>query len=133
MAGRIACLVALALAGCGLRGVDLPGAGRWNAGTEALVEDRVWIDEGEDAAPGTFRAFLSDGTLVMDSCGETWRLAPWRWVDEGTLVWEEDGVSIRAEVAVAGPRELVLVMELADGPETRTYRWGQAPEVCPGG
>jgi hypothetical protein len=131
MRSGVALALAAALAGCGgMPRVDLPGAGAWNRGTEELVEDRVWIDTGEDAAPGSVRLFLSDGTLLMTSCGETWRLAPWRWVDEGTLVWEEETAVIRAEVALAGPRELVLVLDLADGPVTRTYRWGQAPEVC---
>jgi hypothetical protein len=122
----------LALAGCARVGapqVAWPGSG--NAGTARLFEDRVWIGEDPDAPPGTLRAFLSDGTLVMTSCVETYRLAPWRWVEGSTLVWEEDGAVLRAEVAVVSRSELVLVIELPDGPAARSYRAAQSPVVCP--
>ena len=36
---------------------------------------KVWVSTDPSASPGTFRIFLADGTLVMDSCGETYRLA----------------------------------------------------------
>ena len=95
---RGALLVSLiGLAACarlGIPGPALPGSG--NRGMAELVENRVWIDESPDAPRGSLRAFLSDGTLVMTSCAETYRLAPWRWVENGTLVWEEDGRVLRA-------------------------------------
>ena len=47
-------LLVLALGGC--------AAAAGDRGTARLV-DRVWLDIGGDAAPGSFRAFLSDGTL----------------------------------------------------------------------
>jgi hypothetical protein len=109
--------------------VAWPGSG--NEGTARLVEDRVWIGQDSEVAPGTVRAFLSDGTLVMTSCVEVYRLAPWRWVEGSTLVWGEDGATIRAEVALASRSELVLVLDLADGPVTRSYHAAQAPVVCP--
>ena len=92
-------MLGLAVAGCsrlGVPSVAMPGSGSKNS--RATVVDRVWIDTDPKAAKGTLRAFLSDGTLVMTSCTETYRLAPWRWVDGSTLVWEEDGRSIRGEV-----------------------------------
>jgi hypothetical protein len=123
-------LAALALAACArLPEVAMPGAG--NDGTAELVEDRVWIDVGEDAPSGSLRAFLSDGTLVMTSCVETYRLAPWRWVEGATLVWEEDGRTIRAEVALVERGEMALVMDLGGETVTRRYRRAQAPVVCP--
>lgn len=125
--------LALLSAGCTSR-IDVPSVawpGSGNAGTAALVENRVWLSEDADAAPGTLRAFLSDGTLVMTSCGEVYRLAPWRWVEGSTLVWEEDGVNVRAEVAMAGRGEMALVIDLPDGPLTRSFRAAQAPVVCP--
>jgi hypothetical protein len=125
--------VLLALGGCTSR-LDMPSVawpGSGNEGTARLVEDRVWIGQDSDVAPGTLRAFLSDGTLVMTSCVEVYRLAPWRWVEGSTLVWEEDGATIRAEVALASRSELVLVLDLADGPVTRSYHAAQAPVVCP--
>lgn len=122
---------ALIAAGCGRLGmpeVAFPGSG--SDGMRRLIEDRVWIATGADAAPGTLRAFLSDGTLVMTSCGETYRLAPWRWVDDAEMVWEEDGVVIRAEVVVAERRTMALAIELVDETVTESYRAAAAPEVC---
>ncbi|WP_299134714.1 hypothetical protein [uncultured Amaricoccus sp.] len=126
----LGCLV---LAGCGVKvpSVDLPGAGWGNEGREALFENRVWLDQGADAPAGDLRIFLSDGTLVMTSCGEVYRLAPWRWIDEGTLVWEEDGKSIRADVAVIERREMALVIDPDGLNAGREYRAAEAPVVCP--
>ncbi len=108
----------------------MPGSG--NKGTAELLENRVWIDDGADAPAGTLRAFLSDGTLVMTSCVETYRLAPWRWVDGGTLVWEEDGRSLRADVALVAHDELALVIDLGNGDmQDRHYRAARSPVVCP--
>ena len=81
---------------------------------------------------GSLRAFLSDGTLIMTSCVETYRLAPWRWVEGAMLVWEEDGRSIRAEVALAERNEMVLVDRPRRGERlTRHFRRAESPVVCP--
>jgi hypothetical protein len=32
---------------------------------------KIWLSTDASAAPGTFRIFLPDGTLVMDLCVET--------------------------------------------------------------
>jgi hypothetical protein len=128
----IVLLLALGLAGCGrldLPGVAYPGSG--SDGARRLVEDRVWLDTGADAASGTLRAFLSDGTLVMTSCVEVYRLAPWRWIEGQTLVWEEDGRSIRGEVVLAGRDELILAIELDGEATTRRFSAALAPVVCP--
>ena len=108
-------------------------SGIGNEGMAELVEDRVWIDTGpERGAAGSLRAFLSDGTLVMTSCVETYRLAPWRWVEGATLVWEEDGAVLRAEVALVGrgrdgdgdrPRRRERL--------TQRFTAAEAPVVCP--
>ena len=122
----------LLAAGCGrlgLPGVAIPGSG--SDDVRRLVVDRVWIDTGPDAARGTLLAFLSNGTLVMTSCGESYRLAPWRWVEGATLVWDEDGAFLRAEVAVAERRTMVLLVEVGDETVTRTFRAAEPPEVCP--
>ena len=121
----------LGLAACarvGLPEVAVPGSG--GKTTREMVENRVWIEEGGAAAPGTFLAFLSDGTLVMDSCVETWRLAPWRWVEGSTLVWQEDTATLRAEVALVGGGELVLVMDPGGENASRSFAAAQAPVVC---
>lgn len=117
-------------AGCGL--VDLPDVSLTPA-PEAVIEDRVWLDTDPGAPSGSFRAFLSDGTMIFASCVETYRLAPWRRVDGTNLVWEEDGQVIQAEIAVLGPKDLGLVLTLGAAGETMTQRFraAEAPVVCP--
>lgn len=109
--------------------VALPGSG--SGDMRALVENRTWISTDDDAPKGSLRAFLSDGTLVMTSCGEVYRLAPWRWVEGARLVWEEDGRMIRGEVVVAEHRTLVLAVEVGGETVTQSYRAASPPEVCP--
>lgn len=127
---RLTLAALLALGACShVPRVAVPGSG--SDMTRELVENRVWLDTGADAAPGTLRAFLTDGTLVMTSCVEVYRLAPWRWIGGSRLAWEEDGRSIHGEVVLAGRDEMVLAIEL--GPETVTRRFSaaSAPVVCP--
>jgi hypothetical protein len=123
-------LLAVGLAGCSrLPQVAYPGSG--SDATRRLVEDRVWLDTGGDAAPGSLRAFLSDGTLVMTSCVEVYRLAPWRWIHGSMLVWEEDGRSIRGEVVLAGRDQLILAIEPGGETITRRFSAARSPVVCP--
>jgi hypothetical protein len=126
----LALVALLALGACSyVPKVAMPGSG--TDATRALVENRVWLDAGDDTAPGSLRAFLSDGTLVMTSCVEVYRLAPWRWIDASRLAWEEDGRSIHAEVVLAGRDEMVLAIELGEETLSRRYTAAQAPVVCP--
>ena len=68
----------------------------------------------------------------MTSCVETYRLAPWRWVEGGTLVWEEDGAVLRAEVVVAERgRDGAGGRARRRERLTQRYRAARAPEVCP--
>ena len=64
---------------------------------------KTWLSTDPAAAPGTFRIFLADGTLVMDSCFETYRLARWEALDERRIAWQEDTARIEAEVDDATP------------------------------
>ena len=126
-----ALLALLALGACSyVPKVAMPGSG--SDMTRELVENRVWLDTGADAAPGSLRAFLSDGTLVMTSCVEVYRLAPWRWIDGSRLAWEEDGRSLHGEVVLVGRDEMVLAIELGGETVTRRFSAAQAPVVCPG-
>lgn len=122
--------VLLALSACDRLAVPdvAPGA----KPTRAMVENRVWLAQDADQAPGSFLAFISDGTLVMDSCHETWRLAPWRWVQESILVWEEDTATVRAEVVLVEPDELILLLEPDTLNLTRTYAAARPPVLCNG-
>ncbi len=91
---------------------------------------KAWVGEGSGDLPGVLRIFLPDGTLVMDSCWETYRLAEWR-MDGGRLVITEERMEIPAEVLSASDAELRLRLTLVDGTKEETYRPAPVPYVCP--
>lgn len=92
---------------------------------------KAWMAEGSKDLPGVLRIFLPDGTLVMDSCWETYRLAQWRMDSAGKLVITEDTMEIPAEVLAASDAELKLRLTLVDGTKDETYRPAPVPYVCP--
>lgn len=107
------------------------------AETEAAEEsgsaltDRVWVSAGSDELPGIMRIFLSDGTLVMDSCWETHRLAPWTRVSDTAIRWNEDGMDIDAEIVAVSDAELVLKLALGSDTVEERYQPATVPYVCP--
>jgi uncharacterized membrane protein len=114
----------IALAPCEPRGARQPAA----AG--ALV-DRVWLRSDSTGLPGVMRIFLSDSTLVMDSCWETYRLARWQLESDSTLRWREDAADIRAAIRSLHDKELVLFVSLRSGSEEQHYMAAAVPYVCP--
>jgi hypothetical protein len=82
---------------------------------------KVWMSTDPSAAPGTLPIFLPDGTLVMDSCGETYRLARWRAINERRIEWQEDTAPV---TAASGAR--AQGRELPPGSGA-----AQVPFVCP--
>jgi hypothetical protein len=93
---------------------------------------KVWVQAGSPDLPGPMRIFLADGTLVMDSCWETYRLAQWRAESERSLVIVEEGQEIPAEVVNASADELHLRLKLVGGEEKdEVYRPATVPYVCP--
>lgn len=93
--------------------------------------NRVWQQTDSGELPGVIRIFLSDGTLVMDSCWETHRLSAWKVVDEDKLSWNEDGTDISARVATLTDDSLTLVLELKGGVVEEHYAAAPVPSVCP--
>lgn len=93
--------------------------------------DRVWARSDSIGAAGTIRVFLGDGTLVMDSCVEPYRLATWQWESDSVVVWQEDTAEIRAVIVEVGAEDLVLSLELEGGAEIEHYRTAAVPFVCP--
>src|SRR5437868_4596166 len=71
---------------------------------------RVWVSAMPNAARGTILVFLPDGTLLMDSCFETFRLSNWG-VAGSHIRWLEDTIPIEAEVSIHGKDELRLKTE----------------------
>jgi hypothetical protein len=93
---------------------------------------KVWVQAGSPDLPGQMRIFLADGTLVMDSCWETYRLAQWRAESDRSLVIVEEGQEIPAEVVSASVDELHLRLKLVSGEEKdEVYRPATVPYVCP--
>src|SRR5688572_25525680 len=101
----------LLLCSCGGTSTNAPAP---EAAGEAapMFVGKAWLSVDPSAAPGTLRSFLPDGTLIMDSCFETYRLARWRTVADGVVEWNEDGAEIQAEVAKSTPEELELRLKL---------------------
>lgn len=96
------------------------------------LTDRVWVKaESGDNLPGVMRIFLSDGTLVMDSCWETHRLSPWTQVSDTAIRWNEDGIDINAEVVAVSERELVLKLALGNETVEERYQPATVPYLCP--
>jgi hypothetical protein len=93
--------------------------------------DRAWTRSDSTELPGTLLIFLSDGTLVMDSCWETHRLERWQMESDSTLVWQEDVSEIRAEIVALSDEELVLRLDLSSGSEEQRYRPATVPYLCP--
>jgi len=102
------------------------------AGAAGLLLNRVWVKQGDDGAvPGTMHIFLADGTMVSDSCWETYRLSKWQQLSETEISWDEDGTVISAAIASLTPEELVLNLHLAGGDEEQRFAPADVPYVCP--
>lgn len=121
--------------------VDLPAIAEDNV-TEDQADDmspvkrsftnRVWVKEGADSdLPGVMRIFLSDGTLVQDSCWETHRLSEWKMTSDTGVSWNEDGMDINADIVSVDASSLVLSLKLVGGPTEERYVTATVPYVCP--
>jgi hypothetical protein len=121
----------------------------WGVGTagclpavaqDAVIEDedsdnpllnRVWIQQGETASPGAAQIFLADGTLVTDSCWETYRLSKWQQVSETAISWDEDGMTIKADIVSLTDSELVLNLHLVSEDVEQRFVPAEVPYLCP--
>ncbi|WP_375451924.1 hypothetical protein [uncultured Devosia sp.] len=94
--------------------------------------DRVWVRADADAnLPGPMQIFLEDGTLVTDSCWETYRLSKWQQVSANAISWDEDGTTINADIALISPTELVLNLKLGNEIQEQRFVVATTPYVCP--
>jgi len=98
----------------------------------ADLTNRVWVKTGDESAlPGVIKIFLSDGTLVQDSCWETHRMSPWQMKTPKSLSWTEDGAEIKANIVTLTADELVLSLNLKGGVSEEHYAPSPVPAVCP--
>ncbi|WP_193335269.1 hypothetical protein [Devosia beringensis] len=94
--------------------------------------NKVWVRSDADAAlPGPMQIFLADGTLVSDSCWETYRLSKWQQVSDSAISWDEDGMTINADIATLTETELVLSLKLGSDVLEQRYVTASVPYVCP--
>lgn len=96
------------------------------------LTNRVWVKAGDaEALPGVVKIFLSDGTLVQDSCWETHRLSAWQKSGDSAVSWNEDGMDIKADIVTLSADELVLSLKLIGGDVEERYTPATVPYVCP--
>jgi hypothetical protein len=94
--------------------------------------NKVWIRADTDAnLPGPMQIFLRDGTLVSDSCWETYRLSKWQQVSDSAISWDEDGMTINADIASVSATELVLNLKLGSQVQEQRFVTATVPYVCP--
>jgi hypothetical protein len=100
--------------------------------TDTDLTNRVWVKAGDEAAlPGVIKIFLSDGTLVQDSCWETHRLDKWELTSDTALKWSEDSMDIAADIVSLSDAELVLNLKLKGGDQEEKYVAATVPYLCP--
>ena len=95
------------------------------------LTDRAWIRSDSTGLPGVMLIFLRDGTLLMDSCWVTYRLARWARGSGNQVSWNEDGQDIRAEVLSLSDQELTVRLNLPGGAEDQHYKAAATAYVCP--
>jgi hypothetical protein len=93
--------------------------------------NRAWVKADSGDLPGVIRIFLSDGTLVQDSCWETHRLSRWRMTSDTGFTWNEDGIDVAAEVVSVSADSLVLSVKLGNESVEERYTAAAVPYVCP--
>lgn len=133
----IAVLFALGLvAGCqpraGAPQESVPAALPPSSSLAGRLTAHAWSGTDGSSAPGTLRIFTADGTLLMDSCFETYRLSRWSMESDSVVFWQEDGADIRATVVAVDAEQLVLRLALVGGDQVeQRYRSAIVPFTCP--
>lgn len=98
--------------------------------SKAGLTDRVWTKADDGGLPGVMKIFLSDGTLVQDSCWETHRLDKWELTSDTALKWSEDSIEIAADIVSLSDAELVLKLKLKGGDQEEKYVAATVPYLC---
>lgn len=99
----------------------------------ASLTEKFWVQSEDDAGlPGAMVLFLSEGTMLQDSCWETYRLSNWQMTGEDSLSWQEDTMTIEADIVELNEAELVLALHLVDGEVVeKRYTVAPVPFLCP--
>ena len=128
--GALIVALAAAQAGCG---VPEPPASalRQDQARPPAFAGKIWLSTDAGAPPGTLRLFTAGGLLLMDSCGETYRIAQWRAIDDSRIEWTEDSARIEARIVRVTDSELQMQLQLVKGVKDESYRAADAARVCP--
>lgn len=109
-----------------------PAAEEIEAREDNPLLNRVWVrQDNDDQLPGVMHIFLADGTMVSDSCWETYRLSNWQQLSDTEIAWDEDGMTINADIASLTSEELVLNLKLVGGDEEQRFAPASVPYLCP--
>ena len=108
-------------------------AGDQTESPTARLVNKVWkVTAPAGRARGSFYIFLSDGTLVMTSCVETYRLATWRSDAAGRIaIAEDEAVRYEAEILELQDRQARLRLGLRNEDVELSLQTADAPYVCP--
>jgi hypothetical protein len=127
-------VIGMAIAGgCGQpppAGRDATAVGPMAVDTPGVV-GHAWISDEATAPEGRLRLFLGDGTLLMGSCREPYRLVAWERTAGDRVVWTDGLTRVEAEMAVVGDEVLRLRLLLPRGETVEeTYRRASVPYAC---
>jgi hypothetical protein len=130
MLSKLAKFVVVALAAIG--GATIASAAE--QGSAIGLTNRIWVEtKPGNGLPGVMTLFLSNGTMMIDSCWETYSIATWRQTAPKTLSWDENGIKINADIVSLSKSELVLRVGAAAARDKTEHRYApaKAPYVCP--
>jgi len=115
----------------------LAGAVTTSAQAETLVAPgpltgRVWVETSPSSGlPGVMLVFLPNGTLLMDSCWETYALRNWTRTAPDAIAWDEDGAKVTAKVQSVSASQLTLKIKAGRDVVEHRYTSATVPYVCP--
>nr|AIA17831.1 hypothetical protein [uncultured bacterium] len=140
MTSKTALFALLAMWGVGSC-IDAPAIAEDAASSEAMADqtplkrsftNRVWVKEdANNDLPGVMKIFLSDGTMVQDSCWENHRLSNGTMSGDAGLTWNEDGMDIPATIVSVSSTELHLQLTLGSDKVDEHYVAATVPYTCP--
>jgi hypothetical protein len=130
MRSLVALTAVLVVAGCEVVENPRPPVTTERGAPAARLVNRAWLDTGGQSAPGTVRVFLEDGTLLMTSCTETYRIAQWDVLPDGRIGWSEDGARVEAAIVSGDADSLVLELRLGDENLQQHFTASAGPFTC---
>jgi len=99
---------------------------------QLVLLNKVWRVTAPTGKPlGSMYLFLPDGTLLMTSCVETYRLAKWSANADGTLTITEDAATTYRATYQAADRTAKLTFALKNESMSVDLRVAETPFVCP--